>query len=210
LSLPGQGAMLCRVRPPIAVLAVVVVTACGCSGGSAADQPELVQKHSTAPVPHLSQRNAPLKVSVKKVTGSLSKAARLRLKMAAGMPIREWLDAGFVEGAYPRADFSSAYRVFTTAAARSAQRDRGLLTNIQLGPHVVDVVAKQRSAQLSVLAVHGHPRGVSARVHLRLLAFHRDGSRVTARVTGDLYLTRAPNGHWKIFGYDLSREAGSR
>jgi hypothetical protein len=210
LSLPRHTAMLCRVRPPIAVLAVVVLAVCGCSGGSAANQPELAQQHSTAPVPHLSQRNVPLKVSVKKVTGSLSQAARVRLKTAASMPVRKWLDAGFVGGVFPRADFSSAYRVFTAGAARSARQDRALLTNAQLGPRVVDVVAKRRSAQLSVLAVHGHPRGVSARVHLRLLAFHRDGSRVTARVTGDLYLTRAPNGHWKIFGYKLTREAGSR
>jgi hypothetical protein len=213
--------MLCRVRAliglPVAavriqvgVLALVVVAVGGCSDSSGSDQDEPAQQISTAPVPHLSQRDAPLQVSVSKVTGDLSKSARSRLKRSAGRPVRHWIDAGFVRGPYPRADFSRAYRVFTTGAARSAKRDRSLLTNVQLGPRLVDVAAKRRSAQLSVLAPHGHPRGVTARVRLILLGVHQDGSRVTLRLAGDVYLTRRPAGAWKIFGYDLTREVGSR
>jgi hypothetical protein len=219
LSQPILATMLCRMRAPIrtfravartnaAVLTLVLLTVCGCSGGdSRSGEGQPVQQ--TAPVPHLSQRDAPLKVSVK-VTGTLSKSARSQLKATASRPIREWLDAGFVRGPYPRADFSSAYRVFTAGAAQSAKADRTLLTNVRLGPRLVDVAAKRRTTQLSVLAVHSHPRGVSARVQLILLGVRQDGSRVTVRVTGDVYLTRAPSGNWKIFGYDLTREAGSR
>ena len=212
--------MLCRVRRPIGpflaaipkgtlALTLVAITVCGCSSDSA-DQAEPAQQNSTASVPLLCERNAPLQVSVKKVAGRLSKSDRAPLKRAASRPIRIWMDAGFVGGSYPRADFSSTYQVFTAGAARSAKQDRALLSNIRLGRRVVDVVAKRRTAQLAVLAVHGQPAGVSARVHLRLLAFHRDGSRTIAQVEGELYLTRAPDGHWKIFGYDLTREAGSR
>jgi hypothetical protein len=213
--------MLCRVhaliglpavaiRLQVGVLALVVVVVGGCSESSGSDHGEPAQQISTAPVPHLSQRDAPLRVSVSKVTGKLSKSARLRLKTSAGRPVRRWLDAGFVKGTYPRADFSQTYGVFTAGAAQSAKRDRSLLTNIQLGPRLVDVAAKRRSAQLSVLAVHGHPRGVTVRVRLILLGVHRDGSRVTVRLAGDVYLTRTPAGAWKIFGYDLTREVGSR
>jgi hypothetical protein len=214
--------MLCRMRAPIgrspavvwtrtAVLALVVLALCGCRGGdSGPDNSAPTQQISTAPVPHLSQRDAPLKVSVDKVTGTLSKAARSKLKAQAKQPVGEWLDAGFVRGSYPRARFSSAYRAFTDGAAQSARRDRSLLTNVRLGPRLVDVVAKRRNAKLSVLAVQGHPRGVSARVQLTLLGVRRNGSRITLRVTGDVYLTRAPDGDWKIFGYDLTRAAGPR
>jgi hypothetical protein len=213
--------MLCRVhaliglpavaiRLQVGVLALVVVVVGGCSESSGSDHGEPAQQISTAPVPHLSQRDAPLRVSVSKVTGKLSKSARSRLKTSAGRPVRRWLDAGFVKGTYPRADFSQTYGVFTAGAAQSAKRDRSLLTNIQLGPRLVDVAAKRRSAQLSVLAVHGHPRGVTVRVRLILLGVHRDGSRVTVRLAGDVYLTRTPAGAWKIFGYDLTREVGSR
>jgi hypothetical protein len=219
LSQPILATMLFRMRAPIgpfravartnaAVLTLVVLTVCGCSGGDSRGEGQPVQQ--TAAVPHLSQRDAPLKVSVKKVTGTLSKSARSELKAAASRPIREWLDAGFVRGPYPRADFSSAYRVFTAGAAQSAKADRTLLTNVRLGPRLVDVATKRRTSQLSVLAVHNHPRGVSARVQLILLGVRQDGSRVTVRVTGDVYLTRARSGNWKIFGYNLTREAGSR
>jgi hypothetical protein len=213
--------MLCRVhaliglpaaavRLQVGVLALVVVVVGGCSGSSGSDHGERAQQMSTAPVPHLSQRDAPLRVSVSKVTGNLSKSARSRLKTSAGQPVRRWLDAGFVKGTYPRADFSRTYRVFTAGAVQSAKRDRSLLTNVQLGPRLVDVAAKRRSAQLSVLTVHGHPRGVTARIRLILLGVQQDGSRVTVRLAGDVYLTRTPAGAWKIFGYDLTREAGSR
>jgi hypothetical protein len=222
LSWPILAAMLCRVRVPIglsrrvvrtkaAVLALAVLTLCGCNNGNPGSAEGVPgQQISTAPAPDMSQRDAPLKVSVTKVSGTLSKAARAQLKAAASQPVREWLAAGFLRGTYPRTDFSSTYRVFTAGAARSATGDRSLLTNVRLGPRLVDVAAKRRSAQLSVLAIHGHPRGVSARVQLILLGVRRDGSRVTVRVSGDVYLTRAPGGNWKIFGYDLTREAGSR
>jgi hypothetical protein len=213
--------MLCQMRSPIgpspvvvrtnaAVLALVVLALCGCSGGdSGSDEGEPTQQISTARVSHLSQRDAPLKLSVRKVTGRLSKPARAQLKTAVRQPVLQWLDAGFVGGSYPRASFSSAYQAFTAGAAQSAKRDRSLLTNVQLGPRLVDVAAKRRTAQLSVLAVQGHPRGVSARVQLTLLGVRQDGSRITVRVTGDVYLTRAQDGNWKIFGYDLTR-AGPR
>jgi hypothetical protein len=109
--------MLCRVHPliglpaapvriQVGVLALVVMVVGGCSGSSGSDQGEPAQQISTAPVPHLSQRDAPLQVSVSKVTGNLSKSARSRLKTSAGRPVRRWLDAGFVGGTYPRADIS--------------------------------------------------------------------------------------------------------
>ena len=202
--------MLCRVRAlispssaavrrKIGILALAVLAVGGCSSassGSVAGEP--ARQISTAPVPHLSQRDAPLKVSINKVSGNVPKSARSRLKASASRPVRQWLEAGVVKGPYPRAE-----------AAQSAKHDRALLTNAQLGPRLVDVAAKSRSAQLSVLAVKGHPRGVTARVRLILLGVHPDGTRVTVRLAGDIYLTRTPAGDWQIFGYDLTREAGS-
>ena len=214
--------MLCRVRAlispssaaarrKIGILALVVLAVGGCSSASSgSDAGEPARQISTAPVPHLSQRDAPLKVSIHKVSGNVPKSARSRLKASASRPVRQWLEAGFVKGPYPRADFSQAYHAFTAGAAQSAKHDRALLTNAQLGPRLVDVAAKRRSAQLSVLAVKGHPRGVTARVRLILLGVHPDGTRVTVRVAGDVYLTRTPAGDWQIFGYDLTRAAGSR
>jgi hypothetical protein len=214
--------MLCRVRsligpPSVAgrikggVLVVVVLVVGGCSGSSSDSDPaEPASQISTAPVPHLSQRDAPFHMSVSQLSGKLSRSTRLHLKASAGRPVRQWLDAGFVGGAYPRGDFSQAYRAFTAGAVHSAMRDRSVLTNVRLGPSLADVAAKRRTAELSVLAVHGHPRGVTARVRLILLGIHQDGSRVTVRLAGDIYLTRTPAGAWKIFGYDLNRDTGSR
>ena len=183
----------------------------GCSGDDSSPQPmgpATSTPLSTAAGATLSLKDAPLVVKIRSTVGRLSHDRRSSVKASAGRVINAWLEAGFIGGDYPRSDFASAYRHFTVGAARSAKRDRALLTNVALGRQLVDVAAKRRAVKLSVLAAHRRPQGASARVYLRLAGVRDDGSVVYLSVSGDLYLTRTVGDAWKIFGFDLHRSVG--
>ena len=183
----------------------------GCSGDDSSAQPEGPASStplSTAAASTLALKDAPLVVKIKSAAGRLPRDRRSTFRASVGRVVNAWLEAGFIGGDYPRSDFASAYKHFTAGAARSAKRDRAVLTNVSLGPDLVDVAARRRAVKLSVLAAHRRPQGASARVYLRLAGVRRDGSVVNLSVSGDLYLTRTDSDRWKIFGFDLHRSVG--
>ncbi len=159
----------------------------------------------TAAGPTLALKDAPLVVTVKSTAGTLSHDRLSSAKVSIGRVVDGWLEAAFIGGDYPRDDFTSAFARFTAGAARDAERDRALLTNVTLGPELVDVAARRRAVKLSILAAHHRPQGASARVHLTLAGVRDDGSVLNLYVSGDLYLTRTEGNTWKIFGFDLDR-----
>ena len=64
---------------------------------------------------------------------------------------------------------------------------------------------KHRKVTVDVLAPRGRPAGATARVDL---VFKTTGD-ATKRVTvhGQLFLSPAAHGKWRIFGYDVSKGA---
>jgi len=148
----------------------------------------------------------PLKVKVTRVSGTLPKKVRSTLESKVGRAISGYFDAAFVGGEYPRTDFSDAFGTFTRNAAAQARRDTGLLTNAVLGGSTESVSVQDSDAWLSVLAPNKVAAGVTAKFRLVFVADRGDAAadrEVT--MTGRLLLTRARDGGWDIFGYDVAR-----
>jgi len=171
---------------------VLAATAVGCTGGDDGDQSD----DTTSPTP-TEPAAAPLKVSVQKVAGELTKKSRQRVLADVGDTVQKYLDGAFL-GDYPHGEFALAG--FTQGAEQQAVKDLDLLTG-RAFREASSVSAKQLKAQLSVLAPQGRPAGATARVRF---AFDVDGTPVT--VTGRLMLT-PHEGTWRIFGYDISSNA---
>jgi hypothetical protein len=195
-------------RPRAAVAAGLValsLTVAGCSGSdssSPAAGPSSSSHESAAPIA--------TKVTVGSVAGTVHRKNRktfLRVRKAlrhdVGRVVDAWLDGAFVGVDYPRDSFGTAFATFTRAAKRDARRQQRLMTNWPFRHDIDGVETKRRTVTLTVLAPHGHPAGVTARV---ALAFRTTGD-VTKKVTvrGRLFLVRDRRGHWRIFGYDVSK-----
>jgi hypothetical protein len=147
-------------------------------------------------------------VAVTRVSGKLTEDDRTALAANVRRVLTAYVDAAFLAGRYPRSDFTDAFTTFTTGAARTARRDRDLLTNERFGASTESVRAVRRTAYLSVLAPSEVAAGVTARVDLDLVVRRSTGPSERVRLQGRLLLTRDPdNGHngWSIFGYDVSR-----
>ncbi len=142
-------------------------------------------------------------VSIGEVTGRLPRAGKVDVKAEVGTVVDGWLDAAYLDGDYPRRDFSDSWPGFTKGAHVEARRDRDLMSNADIGPRIDSVEAKKRTVRVDVLAARRKPAGVTAHVVLR---FNTTG-KVTARirVQGRLYLTPS-GGSWRIFGYDITKE----
>ncbi len=166
------------------------------AGGRASGSPSV-------PVP----RSVPLRVEVTHVAGELPAAARRRVAARVARTISAYVDAAFLEGRYPRSDFTASFGAFTPGGAGQARADVPLLTNQPLGPSTRAVQATRRTAYLSVLAPKGKVAGATAAVDLvfRVDRGSRPGRRV--HLKGRLLLTRDRTGRWAIFGYDLNRSA---
>jgi hypothetical protein len=187
-----------------ATLATVLLLAgtTACTGGSDDDKsgPKSSQSPSSQPP------SAPFRVSVTHVAGELSKSKRANVARRVRTTLSAYVDAAFLAGDYPRSDFDSSFRSFTSGAARDARSDRGLLTNRSLGASTASVRAIRRTAYLSVLAPKQHPAGVTAAVNLVFLVDRGDRPAQRVHLKGRLVLTHAKHGgKWSIFGYDLSR-----
>ena len=143
-------------------------------------------------------------VRLGKVTGTLSKKGRRHLAHAVGTVVDGWLDAAYVEGDYPRANFRDAYPGFTGGARADARHDRALMSNQGIGRRIDGVTALKRTLSLDALVVHRRPVGVTAHVVLR---FRTSGDLARkVEVRGRLFLTHGPHG-WRVFGYDVSKGA---
>jgi hypothetical protein len=121
-----------------------------------------------------------------------------------GRAVDTWVDGGFVGVDYPRDSFGTAFRAFTGPAKRDARRQKRLTTNWNLRKRIDGVDVKKRVVTVDVLAPRGRPAGVTARVDLVFTTSGDTTQRVTVR--GRLFLSPG-HGHWRIFGYDVSRGA---
>lgn len=203
-----------RPTVPAAWFLALAIGVVGCTGDSAdpgsppaAGPANSVDDASAGPL----GADAPLVVHVHKLKGELAKPRRRKAAASIGRAIDAWLTEGFTAGPYPRDDFDAAFASFTTRAARSAKDEREQLTNIELGPHLVDVSARRRTASLSLVAADAHAQGASARVRLSLTCARDDASVLNLDLRADLYLTPRTSGRWRIFAFDVSRSVrGSR
>lgn len=192
-----------RLSLTCAALVIAASSLAACTGGEE-DENGAPEPTNTEPATRLTRPDAPLKVVIRSAK-QVKPADRVRVKAAIARPIAQWFDGAFVEGEYPRATYDEGLRSWTPDAARLARRDRDTTTNAALGGQVVGVVADEQLANVYVFADSGVTGGATARVRLRLTQEKDTGELVKTRVTGAVYLTRAPGG-WKIFGYDLDRE----
>jgi hypothetical protein len=180
--------------------------------GACTDEPEArsgprPSPTATEPAPELTQRAAPYAVRFGKVAGHLPQGRRGQILRALARPVRAWVDAGFVDGPWPRRRFRAAFAPFGQGVAARARRDGGLLTLHAEGPSLVDVVPQRRRIAVSVTTADRRVIGASARVNLRVLGVDRRGRQTRVNLRGDLYLTRTTAHGWRIFGYDLDRWA---
>jgi hypothetical protein len=127
---------------------------------------------------------------------------RAQVKSAVTALVDPWLDGAYL-GDFPRSDWSTAFRGFTSEAAGTAQhRDRALLTNAGIADRIDSATATRRRVRVNLFAYHGHPEGATAHV---VLEFDTTGElQESLRVRGDLYLAK-DQGKWKVFGYDIDQ-----
>jgi hypothetical protein len=193
-----------------ALLAAAGLAVAGCSGSdSSSSSPAAAASSSTKP------SEAPAmatKVTIGNVAGVLRRPFRKTfaqhrpiLSKQVGAAVDRWLDGGFVGVDYPRPDFPTAFASFTPAAKSQARHQRRLLTNWKWRHDIDGVTTKQRSVALDVLAPHGRPAGVTARVRLVFTTKGDVHKRVT--VAGRLFLAPDHRHHWRIFGYDVAKGA---
>lgn len=209
---PFPAGLTAPVRRATAALlcGLLVVSAGACTSDEEAPAP-----HAEAPSPSPSEgsdvtldaKPAPLKVRVTRVAGRMKPKDREVLADKVGSVVSAYFDDAFLDGDYPRDDFHGAFDTFSAQAAKQAWRDRDLLSNSDLGPSTEAVVARRRTAYLSVLAPHKVAAGVTALVDLRFVADRGDEPDKQVTVKGRLMLTRKQDGGWKIFGYDLTQSA---
>ena len=166
-------------------------------GEPAAESP--TQSSSAAP-----ERTVPTKVSFGEVTGRMDRASRQQLAAKVQAVVDGWTEAAYLGGDYPRRGFADAWPGFTKGATEQARRDRALMSNQDIGDRIDGVRVRRNVLVIDVLAVKGHPVGVTARVRL---GFRTTGDlERTVRVTGRLFLTRT-DGRWRVFGYDVTKGA---
>jgi hypothetical protein len=185
--------------------AVLALSGAACT---ADDQPEATPtptRTSEGATATLEPRPAPARVRVTRVAGRMRPRDREVLADNVGKVVTAYFDDAFLGGDQPRTAFDDGFATFTRDAARSALRQRDLTTNAKLGPTAEAVVPRRQRAYLSVLAPKGVATGVTARVELDYLVQRAERPDRLVTVRGRLLLTRASNGGWRIFGYDLTR-----
>lgn len=186
-------------RVCVGALALLVgMTGAACSGDS--EKPESdAPASSSAPAPELQTRSW-----LGEVAGRLPPRKRAPVVRAVTSVVQEWTDAAYLAGEYPRTSFR-AFSGFTPGARRQAVRDAALMSNADIGDRVEGVTPVRRAVAVDVLAHRSRAVGATARVLLRFDTTGEVERRVTVR--GRLMLTRAGDGGWKVFAYDMSKGA---
>jgi hypothetical protein len=199
---PARPGARSRATAAASLLALAVLVT-GCGGGSSS--PAAGSSSGTGAV-------APMPTTVKlgKVAGNLHQPNkkvfaqhRKQLLTAVGQAADTWIDGGFVGVDYPRDDFGSAFRAFTPAARKDATHQQALMTNWPLRRKIDGVDVRKRTVTVDVLAPHGRPAGVTARVDLVFTTTGDTKTRVA--VTGRLLMSPGAHGAWQVFGYDISK-----
>ncbi len=194
------------------VAAAVVVVSTSCTGdsekapaptpSSSATVPD-VTAPTTAPTVSLIKRNAKLQVTIEQLRGGIKRRQWPVLRRVIARPIASWIDGAYA-GSYPRASYATAFQGWTPDARRLAKHDRLITTNAAVGKRLVALVVDRRAVKLYVFASRGRTGGATAQVKIGLTGQRQGGALHSYAVTGRLYLLR-DGGHWRIFGYDLSR-----
>jgi hypothetical protein len=179
-------------------VSVVLVAALGaCSDDGSDPESGGPSDESSKAVPSI-----PTHARIGKVSGRLDRDRRKGLRKQVTKAVDAWIDPAYVEGDYPRTDFSGAFAVFSKDAAKLAKRDRRLMSNAGLGDRVESVTAKTRRLSIDVLANAGRAAAVTGRF---VLVLKMDGKvRRTDRIAGRLFLAHSEKG-WQVFGYDVNR-----
>jgi hypothetical protein len=192
-----------RAATPVSVLLLLALAAGGCSGDDSTEPDAQPSSASGSP-----KEKAPpevhTQVSLGHVPGKLSAEAGRRAARNVGKVVDRWFDAAYVGGRYPRQDFRDAFPGFTPGASASAHRDRALMSNQPLGPHIDGVTATQRLVWVDVLPAGGRAAAATARFRLGFTTTGKAERSVVVR--GRLFLTPGPHG-WKVFGYDVAKGA---
>jgi hypothetical protein len=190
---------------------VALALAAGGCGGSDSSSPA-AHGSPTASVTHGGTPPMATQVKLGNVSGTIRKPFRKTFRKhrkALETHVRKavdgWFDGAFVGVGYPTGRFPHAFDTFTGRAAADAHQQKRLMTNWKWRHHIDGVTTTQRKVTLDVLAPHGRAAGVTARVRLAFKTTGHKKKKVT--VTGRLFLARSPKGHWKIFGYDVSKGA---
>lgn len=136
------------------------------------------------------------------VTGRLEPERRERVVARVTSLVDDWMDAAFVEGDYPRAEFAGAFTSFTRGARQAAVRDAALMTNADLGERIDGVEVVSRRVIVDVLAARGRPAAITARFGLAFDTSGEVSRRVDVR--GRLLLRPGEDG-WTVFGYRVSK-----
>jgi hypothetical protein len=187
----------------------LALTAGGC-GGSDSSTPQGVPSSPGASVTDGGAPPMATQVALGKVSGTIRKPYRKAFKKhrkgletQVRKAVDGWFDGGFVGVSYPADAFPHAFDTFTSQAAADAHRQKRLMTNWAWRKDIDGVTTTQRKVTLDVIAPKGRPAGVTARVRLKFTTTGHKRKKVT--VTGRLFLARSPQGHWQIFGYDVSK-----
>jgi hypothetical protein len=190
---------------------VTLALAAGGCGGSSSSSPQAAPPSS--PVASPTDGGSPpmaTRVTLGKVSGTIRKPYRKAfrkhrkpLETQIRTAVDGWFDGGFLGVGYPADSFPRAFDTFTGRAAADARRQKRLMTNWKWRHDIDGVTTTKRKVTLDVFAPKGRPAGVTARIKLGFTTTGHKKKKVT--VTGRLFLTRNPRGHWRIFGYDVSK-----
>jgi hypothetical protein len=191
--------------------ALLLLSTAACTGDeepapSAAEESVRPSEQGTAT---LEPRPAAARVRVTRLAGRMRARDQEVLADNVGKVVTRYFQDAYLAGPHPRESFDDAFATFTEQAAARAGRARDLLTNERLAPTTESVVPRRQTAYLSVLAPNRVAAGVTAKVQLDYLAERGDRPDQLVRVKGRLLLTRAADGGWKIFGYDLTRSVST-
>ncbi|MEZ0581166.1 hypothetical protein [Nocardioides sp. MH1] len=178
--------------------AVIALT--GCSGDDG-DQPDgsSTSGSGTGATEH---RGIDTRVEVGDVVGRLGKGAAKEAAAKVAKVVDTWLDGAYVGGDFPRSSLGDAFGDFTDDAARSATKQKALMSNVAVGAKVDEVTAVRRVVSVDLLAPKGKLAGATAHVNL-VMKLSGDVNR-TDQVRGRLVLTPTKKG-WRIFGFDVDR-----
>lgn len=192
-----------------AVLVASVALAGLLSSGCSSDDDTPDEEPASTPTATATAEPVTTVVQQGELSGVLPADGRLKVRRDVAAQVDRWLEAGWVDPAYPTTDFTGAFAAFTPQAARLAKADPKVV-NTRLGERIDGVSVTERRVVVDMLAVQGKAFGATARV---LLDFETTGE-VQRRVALDarLQLTRSgPQAPWRIFAYDVrtkTQEAG--
>ncbi len=178
---------------------MVALVLASCTGKSSAPR-QLAAPPVTEPPP------APFIAVVDRMEGAISPEAAQRVPVEAGAGVQTYFRRAFLDGPYPRTDYSHALDSWSPGVRESGSKHLDIVANAALGPELDGMRAVHQEARLTVFARDGLAQGAQAAIVLEAVGRHKTAGPVTVRLTGDLTLVPSPFG-WVVVGYRLLNEA---